>query len=148
MKVILLEKIANLGGVGDQVDVKAGYARNFLIPQDKAVMATSKNIADFETRRADLEAKAQAVLEVAQKQAAALNGQVLEIAARASDEGKLFGSVGPREIEIAAEAAGLDIKKQAVLLPEGPIRLVGEYPVHVHLHSDVDATITVNVVAE
>lgn len=148
MKVILLEKIANLGGVGDQVDVKPGYARNFLLPQHKAVMATAANIADFEARRAELEAKAAEVFAAAQKHAESIEGKTVTVTARASDEGKLFGSVGPREIAEAAMAQGVEVAKSQVSMPEGPIRTVGEYQVHAHLHSDVEATLNVKVQAE
>lgn len=147
MNVILLEKVRNLGNIGDQVSVKAGFGRNYLIPQGKAVAATTSNIAEFEQRRSELEAIAAEKKAAAEKQAQALLDMTVSIAAKASDEGKLFGSVGPRDIAIAVVSAGVKISKQQVAMPEGPIRHTGEYPVNVLLHTDVGVEISVQVVA-
>ena len=149
MEVILLEKIGKLGNIGDKASVKAGFGRNYLIPQGKAVFATASNIADFELRRADLEAAAASKLEAAQTRAAALAaiGSVT-ITAVAGDEGKLFGSVGIRELEDALAAAGSDISKSDISMPDGPIRFVGEFSIECHLHVDVTQSFTVVVEAE
>ena len=149
MQVILLDKIGNLGGLGDSVNVKAGYARNFLIPQGKAVMATKANVEMFETRRAELEAKVAEQLAAAQARAdkvAAL--EAVEIASKAGDEGKLFGSIGTRDIADAVTAAGVEVSKSEVRLPEGALRTTGEFEVSLQLHSEVFATVKINVVAE
>ena len=149
MEVILLEKLGKLGNIGDTAKVKAGYGRNYLIPQGKAVFATEQNIAEFELRRADLEAAAAAKLGEAQARAAKLvEVGSITIKAIAGDEGKLFGSVGLREIEDAIAAAGGDIVKSEINMPEGPIRFVGEFSVECQLHSDVLQNITVIVEAE
>lgn len=147
MKVILQEKIANVGDVGDQVNVKPGFGRNYLIPQNKAVMATVGNIAEFEKHRAELEKKAAEILAAAQARAETLHTLELTLEAQASDEGKLFGSIGPRDIADAAVAVGTELEKREVHLPEGPIRNVGEYQVDVQLHSEVMTTIKVTVVS-
>lgn len=149
MQVILLDKIAHLGNVGDQVDVKSGFARNYLIPQGKAVMATKANIEYFESRRAELEAKAAAALAEAQARAdklAAL-GQVT-IASKAGDEGRLFGSITTRDVAEAVTAAGVAVEKSEVRLSTGPLRTTGEHEVRFQLHGEVFATVNVNVVAE
>ena len=143
MKVILQERVTNLGNVGDQVSVKAGYARNFLLPRGKAVQATQSNIVAFEKRRAELEKKAAEVLAAAKERATQFEGFVVTMAVQASEEGKLFGSVGPRDIAEAAHAAGKALEKSEVEMPEGPIRVVGEYPITVHLHGEVSAKIKV-----
>ena len=149
MEVILLENIGNLGGLGDKVDVKAGYGRNFLIPQGKAVPATRDNIAEFEPRRAELEAAAAATLAAAEKRAEALNAlQPISIGANAGEEGKLFGSVGTRDIAEALTAAGCEVDKSEVRLPEGPLRELGEFDVDIQVHGDVTATVVIAVVAE
>ncbi|MDA7853328.1 50S ribosomal protein L9 [Porticoccaceae bacterium] len=149
MEVILLEKIGKLGGIGDKANVKAGFGRNYLIPQGKAVFATESNIAEFELRRADLEANAAAKLAEAEARAAALVAiGTLTISAVAGDEGKLFGSVGIRELEDAIAAAGGDINKSEINMPDGPIRFVGEYSVECQLHVDVTQNFTVVVEAE
>lgn len=149
MEVILLQNIGNLGSLGDQVNVKAGYGRNFLIPQGKAVPATKVNIAEFEARRAELEAAAKATLAEAEKRAEAINAlEVITIGAHAGDEGKLFGSVGTRDIAEAITAAGVAVEKAEVRLPEGALREVGEYEVAVQVHGDVTALINLAVVAE
>ncbi|BAX51723.1 50S ribosomal protein L9 [Photobacterium damselae subsp. piscicida] len=148
MQVILLDKIANLGGLGDQVNVKAGYARNFLIPQAKAVMATKANVEMFEARRAELEAKVAEQQAAAQARAEALNAlEAVVIASKAGDEGKLFGSIGTRDIADAVTAAGVALVKSEVRLPEGALRTTGEFEVSIQLNSDVFATIKLNVVA-
>ena len=149
MEVILLEKVGKLGDLGDKVSVKPGYGRNFLIPQGKAVPATADNVARFEARRTELEAAAAEVVsraEVRLGQMEALG--VITIAANAGDEGKLFGSVGTRDIADAVSAAGVELNKSEVRLPQGALREVGEYEVAVHLHSDVDAVIRLVIVAE
>ena len=149
MDVILLENIGNLGSLGDQVSVKPGYGRNFLVPQGKAVPATADNIAKFEARRAELEAAAADALAAAQKRAEALEGLGgVEIAATAGDEGKLFGSVGTRDIAAAITAAGIEVDKAEVRMPEGVIRETGEYEIMLQLHGDVTASVAVKVVAE
>lgn len=147
MKIILQERVTNLGNVGDQVNVKAGFARNFLLPRGKAVQATESNIVAFEKHRADLEKKAAEVLAAASARAAQFEGFVVTLAVQASDEGKLFGSIGPRDIAKAAEDAGKMLEKSEVEMPEGPIRVVGEFPLTVHLHGEVSAKIMVIVKA-
>jgi len=148
MDVILLERVRNLGNLGDEVSVKNGYGRNFLIPQGKAVRATAANREVFESRRAELEAQAAAQLKAAQDRAAGLAELAVTIAARASDEGKLFGSVGSREIADAVTEAAQEVSKDEVLLPVGPLRSIGEFTVDLQLHSDVTASVTVNVIPE
>lgn len=149
MDVILLEKVRNLGDLGDQVKVRPGYGRNFLIPTGKAVPANAENTAKFEARRADLEKAAAETLAAAQARAEQLSGLGRVVLTRkAGDEGKLFGSVSTADIAEVITAAGVDVEKREVELPEGPIRLTGEYPIEVVLHTDVTATITVAVEAE
>lgn len=148
MDVILLEKVANLGGIGDRVKVKPGYARNFLLPQGKATMATAENVARFEARRAELERKAQDNLQAAQQRATALQDFQLRITAKAGSEGKLFGSVGTADIAEAVTAAGHEIERSEVRLPAGPIRVIGEHVVTLHLHTDVEVSLPVTIVAE
>ena len=149
MEVILLENLGKLGSIGDKAKVKAGYGRNYLVPQGKAVFATEKSLADFELRRADLEAAAVAKLAEANARAAKVTeiGSVT-ITAIAGDEGKLFGSVGTRELEDALNAAGAEVSKSEINLPEGALRNVGEYSVEVQLHTEVTASITVVIEAE
>ena len=147
MNVILLEKVQNLGSLGDQVTVKSGYARNFLIPQGKAKPATKENVAEFEAMRAELEKAAAAELAVAQGIYENLNGQVVTIESVAGDEGKLFGSVGTQDISDALKTAGFDIERRDIRMPEGALRHVGTYEIDVQLHSDVIASITVDVKA-
>jgi large subunit ribosomal protein L9 len=148
MEVIVLENVGNLGSLGDKVDVKSGYGRNFLIPQGKAVPATEDNVAKFEARRAELEAAAQAALAAAEQRAAAIEALAsVSIEATAGEEGKLFGSVGTRDISEAITAAGVEIDKSEVRLPEGVIRELGEYEVMLQLHGNVAASIAVAVVA-
>lgn len=148
MKVILQEKVANLGNVGDQVEVKPGYARNFLLPYGKAVPATPESIAEFEKHRAELEKAAAELLAQAKSRAKKLKAKSFKITANASEEGKLFGSVGPREIAQAITDAGIEIEKREIDLSQGPIRQVGEYEIPLHLHTDVSVTIKIEVVAE
>ncbi|HRD71355.1 MAG TPA: 50S ribosomal protein L9 [Legionella sp.] len=146
MEVILLEKVRNLGGLGDKVTVKSGYGRNFLIPQNKAVFATSKSIELFEQRRAELEKKAQQSLALAEQRAAKLNDTNLVVAAMASDEGKLYGSVGVNEIKEALVAKSIEISKREIVMPEGPLHSIGNYTVEIHVHSDVIAHLQVEIV--
>ena len=148
MKLILLQKVVNLGGLGDTVDVKPGYGRNFLVPTGKAVPATAANVAAFEAKRADYEAKANDILAAAQKRLADLEGQEVTINANASAEGKLFGSVGTRDIAEAFTAAGHKLEKSEVVMGEGPIRRTGEFEVTVHLHADVETKVKVIVAPE
>ena len=148
MDVILLEKVANLGGIGDRVKVRPGYARNFLLPQGKATMATAENVARFEARRAEFERKAQEELYAAQQRAAAMQDFKLRITAKAGSEGKLFGSVGTADIAEAATAAGFAVERSEVRLPGGPIRVIGEHVVALHLHADVDVSVPVTIAAE
>ncbi|MFL9585038.1 50S ribosomal protein L9 [Stenotrophomonas sp. AB1(2024)] len=148
MKLILLQKVTNLGGLGDQVDVKPGYGRNFLVPTGKAVPASAANVAEFEAKRAEYQAKADSILADAEARKAALEGKSVTVAANASTEGKLFGSVGPRDIAEAFTKAGLPLEKSEVILGEGAFRNVGEYEVTIHLHADVETTVKVVVEAE
>lgn len=148
MEVILLDKVENLGGIGDKVKVKPGYARNYLLPQGKATRATAENIAEFEARRAELEAKAAAVITEAKARAEKIDGLKLVIKAKVGSEGKLFGSIGPVDIAEAAEQAGVTIERSELRLAEGPLRTVGEHEVEVHLHAEVSASITITVEAE
>jgi large subunit ribosomal protein L9 len=148
MEVILLQKIANLGEIGDRVKVKPGYGRNFLLPGGKATLATAENIKKFESRRAELEAKASADLASAKTRAAALEGFTLSIAAKAGSEGKLFGSIGTSDIAEACLKAGQKIERAEVRLPGGPIRMVGEHVITLHLHGDIDVQVPLTVIAE
>lgn len=148
MQVILLDKVANLGSLGDQVNVKAGYARNFLVPKGKAVPATKKNVEYFEARRAELEAKLADVLAAANARAEKINAlETVTIASKAGDEGKLFGSIGTRDIADAV-TAGVDVAKSEVRLPNGVLRTTGEHEVNFQVHSEVFAKVIINVVAE
>lgn len=148
MNVILLERIGNLGDLGDEVVVKPGFARNFLIPEGKAVRATDSNRAEFEQRRAELEKLANEVLAEAQQRAAKLEGMAVTIVVKAGEEGKLYGSVGTQDIADAVTAKGVEIEKSEVRLPEGTIRMLGEFEIDVQLHSDVMVPIQLSVVAE
>lgn len=145
MKVILQERVTNLGNVGDQVNVRAGYARNYLLPRGKAMQATETNIVAFEKHRVELEKKAAEILSAAKERAAQLEGLVVTVAVQASEEGKLFGSIGPRDVAKAVHDAGKQLEKSEVEMPEGPIRVVGEFPLIIHLHGEVSAKITVIV---
>jgi len=149
MEVILLDKIAKLGGLGDKVSVKSGYARNYLLPQGKAVFASNDNVEHFEARRADLEAKLATVLAAAEARAAkVVELAEVTIASKSGDEGKLFGSIGTRDIADAITAAGVEVAKAEVRLPLGALREVGEFEIAIHLHHDVDTSIKVVVIAE
>ncbi|WP_454782420.1 50S ribosomal protein L9 [Legionella sp. WA2022007384] len=146
MEVILLEKVRNLGNLGDKVNVKSGYGRNFLIPQNKAVFATPKNIELFEQRRVELEKKAQQSLAVAEQRAAKLNDTTIVINAMASDEGKLYGSVGVNEVKDALVEKGIEAVKREIVMPEGPLHSIGNFVVEIHVHSDVIAKLHVEIV--
>ena len=148
MEVILLEKIANLGDLGDKVTIKSGFARNYLVPQGKAVAATAQKIAEFEQRRAELEKIAAEKLVAAEKRAVELSKVVVEIAQKAGDEGKLFGSVGTQNIADAIVEAGAKVEKHEIRLPDGVIRHTGEYEITINLHTDVDVVLPVKIVAE
>jgi large subunit ribosomal protein L9 len=147
MQVILLEKVKNLGNVGDKVNVQPGYGRNFLIPHNKAVFATEKNIELFETRRAEFEKKALQLFAQAEQRAAKLNDTVIAISAQASDEGKLYGSVGPAEIKESLLALGIEVGKHEIVMPDGHLHSIGNYLVEIHVHSDVIAKLQLEIVA-
>jgi large subunit ribosomal protein L9 len=147
MEVILLQKVDNVGGIGDLVRVKSGYARNYLIPQGKATLATPENKAKFESRRAELEAKAAAELSAAQARAKQLEGLVLKIEMQAGAEGKLFGSVGTVDIAEAIGKQGIEVERSEIRLHEGPLRVVGEHDIDLHLHTDVNVTVKVVIEA-
>lgn len=149
MDIILLDKIGNLGTLGDKVSVKAGYARNFLIPQGKAVPATKANLEVFEARRAELEKQLAETLSAAQARAEKLQAlEAIVIESKAGEEGKLFGSIGTRDIADAISAAGVQVAKSEVRLPQGVLRSTGEYEIAVQVHSDVTAVVKLNVAAE
>lgn len=148
MEVILLEKIANLGNLGDKVTIKPGYGRNYLVPQGKAVVATAKKIAEFEARRAELEKVAAEKLGAAQARANALGKLNVVITHKAGDEGKLFGSIGTHTIAEAITAAGVAVEKHEVRMPQGVIRQVGEYDIDINLHTDVVVTLPIKIAAE
>ncbi len=148
MELILLQKVANLGNIGDRVKVKSGYGRNYLLPQGKATVATAENIAKFEARRAELEKAAQQELSNAQARAAKLEGVKLSLSAKSGGEGKLFGSVGTTDITEALNKAGHKIERSEVRLPHGPIRQAGDHVVHIHLHTDVTVELPVVIVPE
>ncbi len=148
MEVILLQKVANLGNIGDRVKVRSGFGRNFLLPQGKATLATADNVARFEARRAELEKTAREQLASAGERAAAMKDFKLTITAKAGTEGKLFGSVGTSDIAEACTQAGFKVERSEVRLPSGPLRMVGEHAVSLHLHADIDVPVTVSIVAE
>lgn len=148
MDVILLEKVANLGNLGDRVAVKSGYARNFLLPKGKATLATPGNVKKFEARRAELEKNANDQLSAAQARQGKFEGFKLQITAKAGSEGKLFGSIGTSDIAEAASKAGQPLERSEVRLPNGPLRTVGEHVVNVHLHTDIDLELPVVITAE
>ena len=148
MQIILLEKVINLGNLGDVVKVKDGYARNFLIPQKKAKRATPSAMAEFEARRAELEKAAAEKLAAAQGVADKMNGTAVTVARKAGMDGRLFGSVGNADVAEALKLAGFDVDKAAVRMPDGPLKTIGEFPLDIALHTDVLANISVNVVAE
>ncbi|MFO7908480.1 50S ribosomal protein L9 [Vreelandella aquamarina] len=148
MEVILLDKIGKLGGLGDKVTVKPGYGRNFLVPYGHAVPATKENIAAFEAQRVELEAQAAERKAEAEARAEQLNDIELSLVSKAGDEGKLFGSIGPRDLADAISSAGIEVAKSEVRMPLGPIRQTGEYDIELRLHAEVNATVRVVVMAE
>lgn len=148
MQVILLEKIANLGGLGEVVRVKDGFARNYLIPKGKAKRATPENIAEFERRRAELERAQAEALAKAQEKAAKLDGLTIQIARKAGVDGKLFGSVTNVDIAEALQAQGFEVPRAQIRMPQGPLKQVGDYPIKIALHTDVIVTVTVAVLGE
>jgi large subunit ribosomal protein L9 len=148
MDIILLQKVANLGNIGDRVKVRSGYGRNFLLPQGKATVATADNIARFELRRAELEKAAREHLVSATDRAEAMKDFKLTIPAKAGAEGKLFGSIGTSDIAEACQKAGFNILRSEVRMPSGPLRTVGDHIVNLHLHADVDVPLAVTIVAE
>ena len=149
MEVILLEKVENLGNLGDKVKVRSGYGRNYLLPQGKATTATPENIEAFEARRAELEKAAADAVAAANARREKIDGAKVTITAKAGDEGKLFGSVGAGEVaEALSQATGVEVEKREVRMPSGPLRSVGEYELELHLHTDINATVTVVVEAE
>lgn len=148
MEVILLQKVASLGNIGDRVKVKSGYGRNHLLPSGKATLATPEHVAAFEARRAEFEAREAGDLASAQARAAQMEGFALTLTAKAGNEGKLFGSIGTTDIAEACIAAGHQVERSEVRLHGGPIRLVGEHKVTLHLHADVDVDLALTIVAE
>jgi len=148
MDVILLQKVANLGNIGDRVKVRSGFGRNFLLPQGKATLATPENIARFEARRVELERLAREQLSSASERAEAMKDFKLTISAKAGTEGKLFGSIGTADIAEACNKAGFKIERSEVRLPTGPLRALGEHVISLHLHADVDVPLTVAIVPE
>ena len=148
MQVILMEKVANLGNLGDVVKVKDGYARNFLIPQGKARRATQENLKAFESKRAELEKAAAAQLAKAQQAGEKLNGFMLQVTQKAGPDGRLFGSVTNYDIVEGLKKQGHEVERSQIRMPQGPLKQVGDYPIHVALHTDVDVTITVSVLGE
>lgn len=148
MEVILLEKVQNLGGIGDQVKVKGGYGRNFLVPKGKAVAASPENIKYFEEKKAELEAKAAEKLAEAEARGEKLKEVTVQISSKAGDEGKLYGSIGTRDIADAIEQAGVEVAKNEISLPEGAIRNIGDYAVLIQLHPDVSIELNISVIPE
>ena len=148
MEIILLEKIENLGALGDKVNVKPGYGRNYLVPQGKAAPATAENIAEFETRRAELEKLSATALQAAETRRSALEGMQLTILAKAGEEGKLFGSIGTAEIASSISEKNVTVERNEVRLPEGAFRMLGEYEVELHLHTDVNVAVKLTIEAE
>ena len=148
MNVILLDNVENLGGIGDLVTVKAGYGRNYLLPQGKAALATKDNLAEFEARRADLEKSAAEKLAGARAREALIQGMELVITANSGVEGKLFGSVGPIDIAEAFLKVGVEVQRSEVRMPDGLFQEVGEFAIGVHLHTEINVEVTVKVVAE
>lgn len=148
MEVILLQKVANLGNIGDRVKVRSGFGRNFLLPQGKATLATPDNVARFEARRAELEKAAREHLASAEERAAAMTDFKLLISAKAGTEGKLFGSIGTADIAEACTQQGFKVERSEVRLPNGALRMVGDHVVSLHLHADIDVPLNVSIVAE
>jgi large subunit ribosomal protein L9 len=148
MDVILLQKVANLGNIGDRVKVRSGFGRNYLLPQGKATLATADNVARFEARRAELEKAAREHLSSAEERAVAMKDFKLTITAKAGTEGKLFGSIGTADIAEACQKAGYNVERSEVRLPNGPLRMVGDHLVNLHLHADIDVPLAISIVAE
>ena len=148
MKVILLDRVENLGAIGDLVSVKSGYGRNYLIPNGKAALATAQNIKELEKKKEELEKRAAEQLEAAKSRGDLIKGMSLTISANVESEGKLYGSVGPVDIVEAFEKVGVSVERSEIRMPDGPIREVGESEINLHFHSDVDIPITLNVVSE
>ncbi len=148
MNVILLDKVENLGDIGDMVNVKPGYGRNYLLPQGKAALATKQNIAEFESRRVELEKAAAEELSAAKARAALIEGMDLVIAANVGSEGKLFGSVGPIDVADAFSKVGVEVARAEIRMPDGPIHEVGDFEIGLHLHTDVNVDVNLKVVAE
>jgi large subunit ribosomal protein L9 len=148
MDVILLQKVANLGNIGDRVKVRSGYGRNYLLPGGKATLATPDNVARFEARREELEKLAREQMQSAEERATAMKDFKLTITAKAGTEGKLFGSIGTSDVAEAATKAGFKVERSEVRMPNGPLRMVGEHSVGLHLHADIDVPLTVLIVAE
>lgn len=148
MEIILLDRVENLGDIGDKVRVKAGYARNYLMPQGKAATATPENLKKLEARRSELEREAADELAAAKVRAGTIENLSLTVTAKAGSEGKLFGSVGPVDIAEAALARGIEFERSEIRMPDGPIRVAGEHTVDIHLHSDITLPITVIVEGE
>lgn len=148
MEIILLQKVDNLGDLGEKVNVKSGYGRNFLIPSGRAVPATAENVTAFEAQRAQLEKEAAEALAAAEARKAKLDGMAVSVSCKTGEEGRLFGSVGTTDIANAVTAAGSELAKKEVLLPDGPFRVAGEYDVVLHLHADVNATLKLTIVPE
>ncbi len=148
MEIILLETIDRLGGLGDLVKVRAGFARNYLLPQGKAKLATAENIAEIETRRAELEKQQAEVLAAANTRAEQLEGLEVSITAKSGGEGKLFGSITNANITDAIKEKGIEVEKSEIRMPEGPIRTAGEYDIDIHLHAEVNATIKLTVIGD
>ena len=148
MEIILMQKVANLGNIGDKVKVKSGYGRNYLLPQGKATLATPENVAKFEARRAEVEKAAKEELASAQSRAAKLEGFKLSLTAKAGGEGKLFGSVGNSDIVEALKKAGHTVERAEVRMPNGPIRQAGEHVIQLHLHTDLNVDVSVVIIGE
>ncbi|MCU7848877.1 MAG: 50S ribosomal protein L9 [Candidatus Thiodiazotropha sp. (ex Lucinoma kastoroae)] len=148
MEIILLQKVDNLGDLGEKVNVKSGFGRNFLIPSGRAVPATEENVKAFEARRTELEKEAAEKLKAAESRKTKLDGLAISITCKAGDEGRLFGSVGTADISKAVVESGVELAKKEVLLPNGPFRVAGEYDVDLHLHADVDVSIKLTIVPE
>ncbi|MCU7796080.1 MAG: 50S ribosomal protein L9 [Candidatus Thiodiazotropha sp. (ex Myrtea spinifera)] len=148
MEIILLQKVDNLGDLGEKVNVKSGFGRNFLIPSGKAVPATEENLKVFEARRAELEKEASEKLAAAEARKAKLDGLAVSISCKSGEEGRLFGSVGTSDISKAVIGAGIELEKKEVMLPNGPFRITGEYDVDIHLHADVNAIVKLTIVPE
>jgi len=148
MKVILLDRVENLGAIGDLVSVKSGYGRNYLIPNGKAALATAQNIKELEKKKEELERRAAEQLEAAKSRGELIKGMSLTISANVESEGKLYGSVGPVDIVEAFEKVGVTVERSEIRMPDGPIREVGESEINLHFHSDVDIPVTLNVVSE